>query len=100
MSADANAAVAINIVPVDPETVLTPRQLELLALFASGHDYKTIGEVKFLSPFTVKNTLLLARDRVGAKNLTHLCTICVEAGLLKSNGKGFMPVQIEGVVGE
>lgn len=95
-----SAAAAIETVPVDPETVITPRQLELLALLASGHNYDEIGKLKFVSRWTVKQTLHRARERVGAKNMTHLCTICVEAGLLRKNGKGFSPVQVEGVVGE
>lgn len=85
---------------VDPENVITPVQLELLALYASGLDYAKIGEVKFLSPYTVRNTLFRARDRVGAKNLTHLAVICVDRGLLRENGVGYKPVPIEGVVGE
>ena len=84
----------------DPETVITPNQLELLALYASGHDYAQIGEMKFLSPYTVRNNLFRARDRVGAKNLTHLAVICVDHGMLAKNGVGFKPVQVDGVVGE
>jgi len=83
-----------------PENVITPRQLELLALYASGHSKEQIGEIKFLSPHTVRNILAVAQERVGARNLTHLCVICVDAGLIRKNGVGYKPVQVEGVVGE
>lgn len=84
----------------DPTEIITPRQLELLALFASGHDYDEIAEMKFVSRHTVKNVLHLARERAGAKNLTHLCVICVDYGLIRRNGVGYKPVQAEGVIGE
>jgi DNA-binding CsgD family transcriptional regulator len=85
---------------IDPGEVITPSQLELLALYASGHDYATIGQMKFLSPYTVRNKLYRAQERVGAKNLTHLCVICMEYGLIRKNGVGYKPVQVEGVIGE
>lgn len=84
----------------NPENVLTPRQLELLALYASGQQISEIASIKFLSPYTVRNILGLARERVGARNLTHLCVICVESGVIAKNGTGYKPVQVEGVVGE
>lgn len=87
-------------VAIDPENVMTPRQLELLALYASGHTLAEIGTMKFLSQYTVRNNLLRAQQRVGAKNLTHLCLLCVERGMLQKNGTGYKPVQAEGVVAE
>ena len=82
-----------------PERILTPRQLELIALAASGYEFAEIGEMKFISPHTVRNSLASARERVGAKNLTHLCVICVDHRLIKQNGTGYKPVQEERVVG-
>jgi DNA-binding CsgD family transcriptional regulator len=84
----------------DPATTLTPRQLELLALYASGYDYTEIGAMKFLSPHSVRGTLKRAMGNVGARNLTHLCTLSIEAGVIRKNGVGFKPVQDETVVGE
>lgn len=84
----------------DPTEVVTPRQLELLAMYASGHTLDEIASVKFLATNTVRQNLRLARERVGARSLTHLCVVCVEAGILVRNGTGFKPVQPEGVVGE
>lgn len=83
-----------------PENVVTPRQLELLALYASGMTYDEIARIKFLSRHTVKNMLHRANERVGTQNLTHLCVVCLDAGLIKKNGVGYKPVQEERVVGE
>jgi DNA-binding CsgD family transcriptional regulator len=83
----------------DPLEVVTPRQLELLALYASGQDIAAIGEIKHLSPFTVRNIMANARERVGARNLTHLCVILLDSGLLVKNGTGYMPVQDERLIG-
>lgn len=83
------------IVGANPEDVLTPRQLELLALYASGLQITEIATVKFLSPWTVQKILGHARDRVGAKNLTHLCVICVEVGAIRKNGTGYKPVVVD-----
>lgn len=83
-----------------PTHAVTERQLELLALYASGYQLNEIAEMKFLSFHTVRNSLALAKERVGAKSLTHLCVICVDAGLIRRNGVGYKPVQEEGVVGE
>lgn len=84
----------------DPREVVTPRQLELLALYASGDTIEEIADVKFLSAHTVRNNLRLAKARVGARSLTHLCVLCVEVGIIRKNGTGFKPVQPERVVGE
>lgn len=84
----------------DATRLITDRQLELIALVASGHSFTEIGELKFLSPYTVRNILTTARERVGAKSLANLCVICFEAGLLRKNGTGYKPVIEERVVGE
>jgi len=74
---------------------ITARQLELLAMYSSGYTLAEIGEIKFLSVFTVRNNLLLAQKRAEAKNLTHLCMMCYAAGLIKATeAYGFYePVQ-------
>jgi DNA-binding CsgD family transcriptional regulator len=85
----------------NPDTIpITPSELDLLALYASGHQLAEIGAMKFLSPHTVRNNLVRARKRVGAKNLTHLCVMAVEAGIIRKNGNGFKPVHEYGIVGE
>ena len=87
--------------PVDPETTVTPRQLELLALYASGYGYDDIGRMKFFSPYTVKYHLSLALRRSSARNLTHLCSLLVEKGMIRRNAEGFYePVQDLRIAGE
>ena len=76
----------------NPGDVLTARQIELLALYASGYKFAEIGELKFLSPLTVRNILSSARSNVGAKNLTHLCVIALDNGVIRKNGVGYKPV--------
>lgn len=86
---------------VDPRSSITSRQLELLALYASGFTLSEIGDIKFLSQYTVRNTLLTAQQRVGAKNLTHLCVICFDAGMIRKSGdRAYTPVQEERIIGD
>lgn len=85
---------------INIEKALTPRQLELLALYASGYDYAAIGTMKFLSYYTVRNTLQSALERVPVRNLTHLCALLVDSGILRQGpGAIFEPVIDERVVG-
>lgn len=84
----------------DPITTLTPRQVELLAMYASGSTLEEIATAKFLSYSSVKQSLASARERVGAKSLTHLCVLSVDAGVIvKSNGS-YKPVQEDRIVSE
>lgn len=86
---------------LDPESTITPIQLELLALYASGYSYEQIGAAKFRSPYTVRNTLLLAQRRAGARNLTHLVAAVVEAQMVKRNSQGiYEPIQDLRIAGE
>lgn len=86
---------------LDPESTITPIQLELLSLYASGYSYEQIGSMKFRSPYTVRNTLLLAQRRCGARNLTHLVAAVVEAQMVRRNSEGnYEPIQDPRVVGE
>ena len=86
--------------PVDPFPAVTPKQLEVVALYASGYNIEEIARKKFLSFYTVRNHLDRARKSVGANHLGQLTAILVEAGLLQRNGVGYVPVQDERVVGE
>lgn len=86
---------------IDPTKAITPRQLELVALYASGVDLREIAAIKFVSYSTVQATLATAKARVGAQSLAHLCGLCIEHGLIVRNGgTGFKPVQFDGVVSE
>jgi DNA-binding NarL/FixJ family response regulator len=70
------------------EAVITPGQLELLALYASGYSYGDIGSIKFLSKYTVRNKLTLALERSGCRSLTHLCMALLEARMVQSAADG------------
>lgn len=89
---------------VDPVKAITPQQLELIALVASGKKLNEIAEIKFMSWISVQKKLDEAKNRVGAKNLTHLCGICIDAGVIKPQGRyphqrTYVPVQDQGVRG-
>lgn len=76
----------------DPAEVVTQRQLEFLALYASGYSYSDIAQAKFVSYNTVRTVLETARSNVGAGSLTHLCVLTLEAGMIVRNGVGYKPV--------
>lgn len=83
----------------NPQRVLTGRDLELVALYANGLTLDEIGQAKFLSYHAVKKAMASARERVGARNLTHLCVLCLDYGVIAANGTGYKPVTDERVVG-
>lgn len=83
----------------NPQIVLEQRDLELIALYASGDTLEEIGTAKYLSYRGVQNVLTKAREKVGAKNLTHLCVVCMDYGVIYRNGTGYKPVIDERVVG-
>lgn len=84
----------------DPINSLTPRQLELVAMYAGGSTLEEIATAKFLSYSSVKQSLASARERVGANSLTHLCVLCVDAHVIVRTDGGYKPVQDERVVSE
>ena len=79
---------------------VTPRQLELLALYASGKTITEIATIKFLSVPAVEKNFASAKERTGAKSLTNLCVMCLDAGMLVKNGIGFVPVCDPEIMGE
>lgn len=83
MSVNGRSGARGTVATADLEAVITPGQLELLALYASGYSYGDIGNIKFLSPYTVRNKLMLALRRSGCRNLTHLSVALLEAGMIR-----------------
>ena len=74
--------------------LVTPRQLELLAMYASGYSIDEIANAKFLSSSTVKQTMATARKRAAAKSLAHLCVMLMEHGLIRRTTSGdYVPDQ-------
>lgn len=81
--------------------IVTPRQLELIALYASGYKTAEIASLKFLSVVTVEKAFKTARDRNGAPTLTNLCVQCLHAGLIEPGiDGGYRPVNDPSVVGQ
>lgn len=51
---------------------ITVKEWEVLGLLAGGKEYKEIGEVMYVSPFTVKNHIHSAYQKLGIKNRYEL----------------------------
>lgn len=65
----------------------TQQQLEILALYAAGHNFHRIGELIFLSEHTVKYHLTELRRAVGAGSNTHALVLCIARGYLCVDGR-------------
>lgn len=102
MSAAARSEASLGVfLRVDPEHTITPNQLELLALYASGYSYEEIASIKFFSYHGVRKSLAKAVDRSGARNLTHLVAVLVDVKMLRRNSEGrYEPVQDLRAVGD
>jgi DNA-binding CsgD family transcriptional regulator len=72
----------------DNSIPLTPRQLELLALVASGLTIEEAAEKAFMAPRSAYNTLSLARTRSGCKTVTQLAVRAIIKGWLQSDDEG------------
>ena len=66
--------------------VLTPRERELLALFASGDPYARIAEAKGISPVTVRNTISRVQDKLGLDTKQELVIWAVKNGVVAEPG--------------
>lgn len=60
--------------------MLTERQAQFLGLIAEGLSYDEIGAQCFCSRWTVKNTLVSARERLGARNLPESVSRAISLG--------------------
>ena len=63
-------------------SVLTPRERELLALFAKGEPYVRIADVKGISPITVRNTIARVQDKLALDNKQERVVWAVRNGLV------------------
>jgi DNA-binding CsgD family transcriptional regulator len=68
-------------VTVAPAT-LSPRQLETLALIASGATDKQAGRLLKISVFTVGHHLARVRERLGATHNAHAVAIAIRLGII------------------
>lgn len=62
--------------------LLTPRQLEFLALVAQGMQRQEIAVRCYVVPKTVADTLDAARMRLGARTLAHAVAIAMNLELI------------------
>lgn len=65
-----------------PRTSLTPRELEVLTLVATGKSNRDIGRDLFLSEATVKSHLVHIYDKLGVRSRTSAVASAREQGLL------------------
>jgi len=68
---------------VDPEPLLTPRELEILKRCKDGKSRPEIGEILSISPKTVEFHLRGIMDKLGASNQISAVVIALQRGLLE-----------------
>jgi DNA-binding CsgD family transcriptional regulator len=72
---------------------LTPRQLEVLAEYASGYTSKEISGRIYLSYHTIRGYLKLAKKKTGARGLPQIVAWAIAADLLCVNPDGSVSVR-------
>jgi DNA-binding CsgD family transcriptional regulator len=70
--------------PSEPSTSLTPRELAVLELVASGLTNKQVGEQLYISQKTASVHLSRVMAKLGATNRTEVVSIAHDRGLLNS----------------
>jgi DNA-binding NarL/FixJ family response regulator len=66
----------------EPESALSPRELDVLQLVASGRSNREIGTALFLSEATVKSHLAHIYGKLGVRSRTSAVAAAREAGML------------------
>ncbi|MBZ5489170.1 helix-turn-helix transcriptional regulator [Halomonas aquamarina] len=61
---------------------LTPKQCEIVELLAQGHTADQCAETLHRSVATVQRHILLAKDRLHARNTTHLVALAIVQKLI------------------
>lgn len=67
----------------DPETSLSPREVEIVRLLAAGRSNKDIADELFLSPNTVRNHVQRISKRLGAHSRLETVVLAVRAGIIE-----------------
>lgn len=62
--------------------LVSPREIEFITLWKTGHSIREIAQKLHVSPYTVKNQLANARKRMLARDNTALAHLCTLAGTL------------------
>jgi DNA-binding CsgD family transcriptional regulator len=70
------------------EVRLTPRQAEFLALFAAGKTRRQIASTCFVSPWTVRDVLLDAQERLNAESMRQTVVKALALGILVPRRNG------------
>jgi DNA-binding CsgD family transcriptional regulator len=65
-----------------PDSRISPREREVLALVVAGHSNKGIAEALFVSLPTVKSHVASLLAKLDADNRAHLAVIAMQRGLL------------------
>jgi DNA-binding CsgD family transcriptional regulator len=66
---------------------LTPRELEVLELFAEGFSTREIALTLWVSEETVKSHVKKVLDRLQARTRAHAVALAFRAGILKPESK-------------
>ncbi len=66
-----------------PQSALTPREVEVLALVAEGLSNKEIGQRLGTAGGTVKIHIQNVLAKLGAADRTHAVTIAIQRGILR-----------------
>ena len=74
----------LKISPTDPATALTPRQREILQLFAEGCSAKEIGSQLDISPRTVEFHKYKMMERLGLHSTADLTRYAVKHGIIST----------------
>lgn len=86
---------------VDGVRIPSPEQLRMLAFWADGKTIEQIAAEECFSVSTVRWRLKQAKNKVGARTLSHALVICVACGYLcidGRNGAVFVPDDLNSLV--
>lgn len=72
--------------PAEPLSLLTGREREILRLCLDGLSYQEIGELKNIKDVTARNTIAIARRKLGFRTRTEMMVWALRAGLLNEPG--------------
>lgn len=67
--------------------MLTARQAQVVALYASGYNAYAISRMEFLSVHTVRGHLADVRERLGAKSLCNAIALAQLRGFIEWDGE-------------
>ena len=67
----------------EEDEVLTPRQVEILTLVASGMTYRKVGETLHLSERTIRYHMGKIIERLHLENRTQVIAYAVRTGLVR-----------------